>query len=350
MAILKLPHWCITDTHPAFYDTESATAIEMVAKLYGAINEIIEDYNKFVDNINKTIEDFESGITKDFNTFKIEMSQQFQDFIDTVELKLGEQDNKIKQDFEAIKRELNVTINNIINNIDDKFREQDSKIDEAIREQDSKIDEAIANMVNNVYETTYNIINQNIIEGKLAMGLTYNAEEEELLFALSDNVYANNTGVAVYSEYFKADTYEGFTNYHIAMHTDSSLSYKPEYAFWTQMYYTYSILNGIRVAGYYDDVEKRVGLVTETIGESTETTYIKTINETRITLHKENGIEEYGNFDSLANNDVYLGNYDFSILASDVYMFDTKEHAKNFLATGSFDGLIRTPQTIETEG
>ena len=28
-----LPHWCMTGRGPAFYDTESATAIEMVAKL-----------------------------------------------------------------------------------------------------------------------------------------------------------------------------------------------------------------------------------------------------------------------------------------------------------------------------
>lgn len=42
----KLPHWVLTDKNPAFYDTESATAIEQTAKLYGAVNELIEDFNQ----------------------------------------------------------------------------------------------------------------------------------------------------------------------------------------------------------------------------------------------------------------------------------------------------------------
>lgn len=43
--IENMPNWCITDKHPAFYDTESATAIEQTAKLYGAMQNLIDTFN-----------------------------------------------------------------------------------------------------------------------------------------------------------------------------------------------------------------------------------------------------------------------------------------------------------------
>lgn len=63
--IKPLPNWVLTKNYPAFYDTESVTAIEMVAKLYGAMQELITDYNKFIDDINQGIEDFENGVNAD---------------------------------------------------------------------------------------------------------------------------------------------------------------------------------------------------------------------------------------------------------------------------------------------
>ena len=45
MSVKDLPNWSIPDLHPAFFDNESATTIEMVAKLYGKIQTLIEAYN-----------------------------------------------------------------------------------------------------------------------------------------------------------------------------------------------------------------------------------------------------------------------------------------------------------------
>lgn len=50
-----LPKWSIPDVHPAFFDHESGTAIEMVAKLYGKVKELIETYNKFEDELTKKV-------------------------------------------------------------------------------------------------------------------------------------------------------------------------------------------------------------------------------------------------------------------------------------------------------
>lgn len=119
MSVRKLPHWSITDKFPAFYDTESATAIEMVSKLYGSMEEVITDYNKFVDDTNKVITDFETGVTTDIEEYKVAMSQQFQDFIDVVELKLGAQDKEIADAItyltDNLERVVKEQINTVIN-------------------------------------------------------------------------------------------------------------------------------------------------------------------------------------------------------------------------------------------
>ena len=58
MNLKKLPHWCITDIFPAFYDFESLTSIEQTARLYAAMQGIIEGCNKYSEELNKTIEEF----------------------------------------------------------------------------------------------------------------------------------------------------------------------------------------------------------------------------------------------------------------------------------------------------
>ena len=65
----KLPHWVIPDVYPALYDTESATAIEMTAKLYAAISELIGDYNNWVDNVNNIISEFTNATKEDYELY-----------------------------------------------------------------------------------------------------------------------------------------------------------------------------------------------------------------------------------------------------------------------------------------
>ena len=86
----ELPHWGLRDKHPSIYDRESATAIEMVSKLYGKVNEIISNYNSFLERVEKRIDDFEDSNDKNYEVFTIGLRQEFQDFIDVVELKLKE--------------------------------------------------------------------------------------------------------------------------------------------------------------------------------------------------------------------------------------------------------------------
>lgn len=110
----RLPHWVIPNKFPAFYDSESVTAIEMTAKIYKHVENLIDDYNKFVDNMNKAIEDFENGVTTDVELFKVSIRQEFQDFIDIVELKLKDQDLEIQKAYDYLVNNLRKTVQDTV--------------------------------------------------------------------------------------------------------------------------------------------------------------------------------------------------------------------------------------------
>ena len=105
----------IDNTLPAFNDLESATAIELVSKVYSKMNELIKEHNSFVDNVNKTIEDFKNSTTKDLEAFEVALRQEFQDFIDVINLKIMSQDNLIEGAIDYMKNNLEATVTEQIN-------------------------------------------------------------------------------------------------------------------------------------------------------------------------------------------------------------------------------------------
>lgn len=138
----NLPKWHIADSNPAFYEYESATAIEMVAKLYAKVKELIESQNTFTDEMTKAFEDFKQAVNDNFNVFSTELRQEFQDFIDVVELK--------------------------------------------IKEQDVKIDDAVNYMKTNIYATTQNIVMDALANETIKARFNYDEETEALNLVLSD--------------------------------------------------------------------------------------------------------------------------------------------------------------------
>lgn len=147
-----LPHWVLTDPQPAFYDCESATAVQQTAKIYAKIQELITIYNDFVRDVNRYITEFEEGIIKDFNCFQNCIIKTMNDYIATIDMKIDLQDL----------------------NIANKFNEQDTKIDEAIQY-----------MKDNIVATTTNIINQAIENGDLNVGFEYDPTNESLDFIVT---------------------------------------------------------------------------------------------------------------------------------------------------------------------
>ena len=105
-----LPHWVLTDKFPAFYDSESKTALEQTARVYGAMQELITEYNSFVDSVNQHILDFENAAKKDYEIFTTAIRQEFQDFIDVVTLKIQSQDSIIEDAVSYMKTNLSESI------------------------------------------------------------------------------------------------------------------------------------------------------------------------------------------------------------------------------------------------
>ena len=77
-----LPKWIFANPFPAIHDFESLTVLDQTARLYGAINELIKEYNNTVEQLKAytqqetaSREDFELKITKVMNEFMCSMER-----------------------------------------------------------------------------------------------------------------------------------------------------------------------------------------------------------------------------------------------------------------------------------
>ena len=111
-----LPHWVLTDPQPAFYDCESATAVQQTAKIYARIQELITLYNEFTNEVNRYITEFEDGIIKDFNCFQNCIIKTMNDYIATIDMKINLQDDKIQEAIDYMKNNLVSTVTTLFNN------------------------------------------------------------------------------------------------------------------------------------------------------------------------------------------------------------------------------------------
>ena len=148
-----LPHWVLTDPQPAFYDCESATAVQQTAKIYAKIQELITIYNDFVRDVNRYITEFEEGIIKDFNCFQNCIIKTMNDYIETIDMKIDLQDNKIE---------------------------------ESINNQNATIQNAVDYMKNNLVSTVTTLFNNAVHNGDITANLleTYDSSNESLVLSI----------------------------------------------------------------------------------------------------------------------------------------------------------------------
>lgn len=98
--MIQLPYWHMTNSKPAFFDSESATAIEQTAKLYAAMQDLINEYNKFAETVNTHISELDEDTDEAITLFSLDIRQEFQDFINVIDLKTKSQDKYIKETFQ----------------------------------------------------------------------------------------------------------------------------------------------------------------------------------------------------------------------------------------------------------
>ena len=150
--IVPLPHWVLTNYQSAFYDSESGTVLQALARIYPKVEELITDYNNYVKQLDSYITDFTNGLISDFDCFKSCIIKTMDDYIESIDTKLSVQDTLIN----------------------DKFREQDEVIASAINY-----------MKNNIVATATSVINQAIENGDLNVGFDYDPTNESLDFIVT---------------------------------------------------------------------------------------------------------------------------------------------------------------------
>ena len=81
-----LPKWALANPFPALHDFESLTVIDQTARIYGAINQLIEEWNKMIEQLSgfeksetESREEFELKITKVVMEFMCSWNQKTED-------------------------------------------------------------------------------------------------------------------------------------------------------------------------------------------------------------------------------------------------------------------------------
>lgn len=117
MAINILPYWKLTDLSPAFYDTESGTAIEQTAKVYGAVRELQLDYNEMVTELNEKIKEYEDATSKDNQEFQSEITKIVHDYLKMLDTKIKLQDMEIDEQTKAINESITYIKENLTTSV-----------------------------------------------------------------------------------------------------------------------------------------------------------------------------------------------------------------------------------------
>lgn len=146
--IKPLPNIALTDLQPAFYDVESVTAVQMVSKFYTYLQNIVDDYNSFANEVNQEIENFENDTNANYEEFQNCIKNMMLDYIESIDTKINNQDLIIR--------------------------------------------DAVDYMKNNIIETTTSIVNDAIEDGTINVSVSYDPEDEEITIHTSEG--SDNNG------------------------------------------------------------------------------------------------------------------------------------------------------------
>ena len=151
-----LPQLVLTDLQPSFYDVVSVSTEQMVAKFYAYLQQWVDDYNGFINDINAYIDEFTRSTDLKYDDFTNCVKNLMSDYIQSVDTKIALQDTKIA--------------------------EQDDKIDDALAEIDTALENAINYMKNNLVTTVNNLFAQALNDGDIraTLGSTYDEPTETL--------------------------------------------------------------------------------------------------------------------------------------------------------------------------
>lgn len=157
-----LPKWVLTDRNPAFYDTESGSAIEQTAKVYGAMNELIGEYNDFVDKVNASITEFETEGNQSLDCLANKIIKIVNDYIFMLDEKVKRQDRTINEAIVYIKDNIAESVELVLSEM-----KESGELDDIIFSALSNIETTIGDLISQM-----NTLNSDVQElGKGLIGL-----------------------------------------------------------------------------------------------------------------------------------------------------------------------------------
>ena len=81
-----LPKWIIANPFPALHDFESLTVLDQTARIYGAMNQLIDEWNKMIEQISA----FEKSETETREEFELRLTKVIREFICSWEQKTND--------------------------------------------------------------------------------------------------------------------------------------------------------------------------------------------------------------------------------------------------------------------
>lgn len=155
--IPQLPHWCLTDLNPAFYDTESLSVVEQTARLYGKMSELVSEYNNFANEVNKTIVDFVTGVNTDQEEFEKSINDLVHNYIILIDSKIAHQDRVIEENITYIRNNISAGITQIINEM-----KENGEFDDAITEAFDSLNSRVERLEENKILCSYDITTESL--------------------------------------------------------------------------------------------------------------------------------------------------------------------------------------------
>lgn len=109
-----LPIWTLNEKHPAFFDSESLTAIEQTARVYGKMQELVDSYNQFAEEINTTINDWNSEINSNYDEFTKRIEKITSNYINCLDMKINLQNKDLSDAISFMKNNIVTSVENYI--------------------------------------------------------------------------------------------------------------------------------------------------------------------------------------------------------------------------------------------
>lgn len=114
MIIKPLPSWAIINRFPAFYEGESLTAIEQTARVYAKMQELVDSYNKYIEQVNAELMELETQTDKDLNCAVKTIINLTDSYINMVDMKLARMNRTLDENYVAFTDNVAKTITGMV--------------------------------------------------------------------------------------------------------------------------------------------------------------------------------------------------------------------------------------------